>query len=349
MTAPWPADRRAGARSWPARCHEALRWYVQDRRSGTITALTARRWLARRSGGIGRRHGGGQDRRWATSWSPEQLANRLPVDFPMMDPCGSSMRPSLRPVRPGPGALRRELAACLRTGRALRVPGARSQGRAKQFLSPRSRSANAPAEAADRAVPGTGKATSSSVWAARGRDPGRANHPVHHAVAPACMTGHGQPRIKNGPRSLATALRRSATRSPPRSPRCRPAAPVADLGPRRRASPRAQLRIDTGLAIAFCDPRSPGSAAATRPPMAAAPVLPKGTRPGQAQHRRLAAVAAALNSRPVRPSAGEPAEALDDLLHSGHQAGVAAAPRTRGMHLQGLYRRLCPARAALDD
>ncbi len=36
----------------------------------------------------------------------------------------------------GRGGLRRELLACLRTGRALRVPRARTQGRGKSFISP---------------------------------------------------------------------------------------------------------------------------------------------------------------------------------------------------------------------
>src|SRR5215208_7592781 len=72
---------------------------------------------------IGRRHGRRQHRRWASSWSPEQIANRLPVDFPDDD----SMRISHEAIYQalyvqGRGALRRELTACLRTGRALRVP-----------------------------------------------------------------------------------------------------------------------------------------------------------------------------------------------------------------------------------
>ena len=36
----------------------------------------------------------------------------------------------------GRGALRRELTACLRTGRALRVPRARSRRRGKSFVTP---------------------------------------------------------------------------------------------------------------------------------------------------------------------------------------------------------------------
>ena len=54
----------------------------------------------------------------------------------------------------GRGALRRELTACLRTGRALRMPRARTRGRGKTFISPEIMISQRPAEAADRAVPG---------------------------------------------------------------------------------------------------------------------------------------------------------------------------------------------------
>src|SRR3954447_23286767 len=54
----------------------------------------------------------------------------------------------------GRGALRRELTACLRTGRALRVPRARSRERGKSGIAPEILISQRPAEAADRAVPG---------------------------------------------------------------------------------------------------------------------------------------------------------------------------------------------------
>jgi IS30 family transposase len=71
-----------------------------------------------------------QDRRWATSWSPQQIAHRLPMDFPDDE----SMRISHEAIYQalfihGRGALQRELVACLRTGRALRVPRARTKVR----------------------------------------------------------------------------------------------------------------------------------------------------------------------------------------------------------------------------
>ena len=64
-----------------------------------------------------------KDRRWARAWSPEQIARRLPIDFPD----DKTMRISHEAIYQalfvqGRGALRRELSACLRTGRVLRVP-----------------------------------------------------------------------------------------------------------------------------------------------------------------------------------------------------------------------------------
>ncbi len=138
--AQWHSELRARR---PKRCklaiHEPLREYVQERLSGLVTRPDgatvpgpAVRW-------IGRRHGRRQDRRWARAWSPEQIAHRLRVDFPD----DGSMRVSHEAIYQalyvqGRGALRRDLVACLRTGRALRVPRARTRGRARSSSPPRS-------------------------------------------------------------------------------------------------------------------------------------------------------------------------------------------------------------------
>jgi IS30 family transposase len=58
-----------------------------------------------------------------TAWSPEQISNRLEIDFPD----DGSMRISHEAIYQAlyvqsRGALKRELVVCLRTGRALRVP-----------------------------------------------------------------------------------------------------------------------------------------------------------------------------------------------------------------------------------
>ncbi len=64
----------------------------------------------------------------------------------------------------GRGALKRELVACLRTDRALRVPRARSS-RGKKFVTSEVMISQRPAETADRAVPGH--------WEGAGESPSR--------------------------------------------------------------------------------------------------------------------------------------------------------------------------------
>ena len=84
-----------------------------------------------------------------------EISRRLRLDFPGDE----TMRIRHEAVYQslyvqGRGALRRELTACLRTGRALRVPRARSRGRGKSHVAPEVMVSQRPAEADDRAVPG---------------------------------------------------------------------------------------------------------------------------------------------------------------------------------------------------
>jgi IS30 family transposase len=155
-TAQWHADRRARRpKSAKLAVNDALRQYVQDRLAGAVTKVDGTRLAGPDVRWIGRRHGRRQDRRWAASWSPEQIAHRLQLDF-SDDP---SMRISHEAIYQalfvqGRGALRRELTACLRTGRALRVPRARTRGRGQNFVTDAVMIRERPGEADDRAVPG---------------------------------------------------------------------------------------------------------------------------------------------------------------------------------------------------
>ena len=109
-----------------------LRAYVQDRLAGTVAAPGGTMVAGPSVAWKGRRHGRRGPRRWARAWSPEQIAERLRLGFPD----DGAMRISHEAIYQalyvqGRGALRRELTACLRTGRALRVPRARTRGRGK--------------------------------------------------------------------------------------------------------------------------------------------------------------------------------------------------------------------------
>jgi IS30 family transposase len=104
----------------------------------------------------------------AQRYSPEQIAGRLRVEFPD----NPQMRVSTETIYwslyvQSRGALRRDLAKCLRTGRALRQPG-RKAGERKNRIPDTINSSQRPAEANDRAVPATGKATCWSASAAHG-------------------------------------------------------------------------------------------------------------------------------------------------------------------------------------
>ena len=83
-TAQWHADRRA-RRPKVAKLakNEALRGWVQKRLAGDVCTPDGVPVAGPRVAlWNGRRHGPRKDRRWATAWSPEQIARRLPIEFP---------------------------------------------------------------------------------------------------------------------------------------------------------------------------------------------------------------------------------------------------------------------------
>ncbi len=62
--------------------NDQLRDYVQDRLAGAITRPDGKPVPGPEVRWIGRNKPRRQDRRWAKAWSPEQISNRLKVDFP---------------------------------------------------------------------------------------------------------------------------------------------------------------------------------------------------------------------------------------------------------------------------
>lgn len=332
-TAQWHADR-AARRPKPAKLaiHAPLRQYVQDRLAGVIATPSG---LPVHGPGVawtGRGRGRRQPRRWGRAWSPAQIAARLVLDYPD----DRSMRISPEAIYQslyvqGRGALRQELTACLRTGRALRVPRARTGRTGKRFVSPALMISERPAEAEDRAVPGHWEGDlilgleSSAIGTLVERTT-RFTLLLHLPRLPGHARGMRTTDTKNGPPLAghgAAAVRDAITRAVRTLPAQLHRSLTWDQG--AELAEHAQLRIDTGLAIYFCDPQSPwqrGTNENTNGLLRQ--YFPKGTDLSAHSAADLTAVALALNTRPRKTLRWRtPAEALNDLLRFPQDNAVA--------------------------
>jgi IS30 family transposase len=237
-------------------------------------------------------------------WSPEQIAARLPIEFPddeEMRICHETIYQAI--YVQGRGGLRRELARCLRTGRAIRKPRRRTaerRGRIKDMVLISER----PAEIEDRAVPGhwegdllVGKDNGSAIGTLVERTT-RFTLLLHLDDQTAATV---RDAIEAAITTLPTALRRSLT---------------WDQG--RELAAHIELRLATDLEVYFCDPHSPwqrGTNENTNGLLRQ--YFPKGTDLSAHSRERLAEVAAGLNGRP-RKTLGwrTPFEAFSELLQS---------------------------------
>jgi IS30 family transposase len=252
-------------------------------------------------------------------WSPTQISATLAGEFPDRP----EMRVSHETIYQslyvqGRGALRRELASCLRTGRALRKPRAQARTRRQPTIPDMVPISDRPAEVTDRAVPGH--------WEGDliiGRNNRSAIGTLVERTTRFCLllhlpTGYDAITVRDRMieviHTLPTQLRRSLT---------------WDQGSEMRH--HAAITLATDLDIYFCDPHSPwqrGSNENTNGLLRQ--YFPKSTDLSVHDEAHLQAVAAELNGRP-RHTLGwrTPAQALTQVLshpNTTFGSGVATTP-----------------------
>ena len=147
----------------------------------------------------------------------------------------------------------------------------------------------------------------------------------------------GRPRVKNGPALAghgAEAVRDAIAVAIVALPEQLRRSLTWDQG--SEMSQHAQLRIDTGLDVYFCDPHSPwqrGTNENTNGLLRQ--YFPKGTDLTRHSAEDLAAVAATLNGRPRKTLGWKtPAEALAEVLGHSCASGRLTAPPLPGLHCQ---------------
>jgi len=240
------------------------------------------------------------------NWSPEEISARLKLEFPGR----AEMRVSHETIYQslyvqGRGALRRELAAHLRAGRALRKPRRGQQAGGRGQLAGRVHISERPAEAADRAVPGHWEGDLIEGRNGRSQIGTLVERATRFTMLVPLPDGKSAPAAAAALTpviaGLPDALRRSLT---------------WDQG--KEMAAHAQISVAADCKIYFCDPRSPwqrGSNENTNGLLRQ--YFPKGTDLSVHSREHLQAVAAELNGRPRKTLGWKtPAEALAEFLDS---------------------------------
>ena len=218
-------------------------------------------------------------------WSPVQIARRLRIEFPgdpMMWVSHETIYQAL--YVQGRGELRRELARCLRTGRAKRRSRAR-EGRAG-YIKDMVMISERPAEADDRAVPGhwegdrlIGKDCRSAVGTLAGRT-------TRYVLLLHLPHGRDPHQVQQAMRHAITALPASLARTL-----------TWDQG--IEMIYHADFTMATGIPACFCDPHSPWQRGPNENTNGLLrQYLPTGTDLSVHSAADLARIAASLNGRP---------------------------------------------------
>jgi IS30 family transposase len=237
-------------------------------------------------------------------WSPQQISRRLRIEFPgdpMMRVSHETIYQAL--YVQGRGELRRELARCLRTGRAKRRPRGRDgrSGHIKGMVMISER----PAEAGDRAVPGhwegdliIGKDCKSAVGTLVERT-------TRYVMLLHLPEGRDAHLVEQAMRQAITALPAELART-------------ITWHQGIEMSRHAQFTIATGIPVYFCDPHAPwqrGSNENTNGLLRQ--YLPKGTDLSVHTVGELARIAASLNGRPPKTLGFmEPSESSPSFLRT---------------------------------
>lgn len=177
-------------------------------------------------------------------YSPEQISGRLKREFPDREERRVSPETIYQSLYVQPrGALTQELTRHLRTGRALRSPS-RKTGQRKNRIPNMINISERPAQRSDRAVPGSwegdliiGKGNLSAIGTLVERS-------SNYTMLVALPDGYK-------PEQVASALTRKIQQLPEQLR----VALTWDQGPEMRDWEK--VRIDTGIEIFFCDPKSP--------------------------------------------------------------------------------------------
>ena len=219
-------------------------------------------------------------------YSPEQIAGRLRVQFPDDPEMWVSTETIYQSLYvTSRGALRRELTACLRTGRKLRYPG-RKAGQRRNRIRDMVNIADRPQEADDRAIPGhwegdllIGKNNETAIGTLVERTTAYAVLvPLPDGYKPEQLA----PTLASKIQTLPDTLRRSLT---------------WDQGPEMRHWKQVSVAAD--IDIYFCDPHAPwqrGSNENTNGLLRQ--YFPKGTDLGTVSELELDRVAEELSDRP---------------------------------------------------
>ena len=310
--------------------NEQLRVYVQHRLNGhverpdgtVVKGPVTKDWKGR-----GKPHR--QDRRWVVAWSPEQITNRLIVEFPDDLSMRISHEAIYQALYVGRGGLKRELVACLRTGRALRVPRGRARQQVWAHVTPETLLSARPSEVEDRIVCGHWEGDliiglDRSAIATLVERVTRLTILIHLPreadYGLVARTKHGPALAGYGAHTMKKALAKAMMVLPPEMRR----SITWDRG--KELSQHAVFTVETGIKVYFADPQSPyqrGTNENTNGLLRQ--YFPKGTDLSRWNAKHLLAVAHSLNTRP-RKSLGwkTPTEVFNNHVRLLPQTGVAS-------------------------